>query len=304
MAVGPAAFSSDRDGWMLLVGGPTGRGLNAGQTATSSAHWDGQRWTITPTAVPADPTSRGHVLSDIATPSAGDAWAVGFSYLAANLRADGALTEHWDGSAWQVVANPADNTPGAFLNGVTSISPTDIWAVGGQHEASGQTVPFAEHWDGARWAVVPLPSGNDSASLRDVSASGPGDVWAVGEQTQPGTTNTAAPLVEHWNGTSWTVQSSLPALTGTIGTVFAANPDDVWAILQTPTNAANTFLHWDGHTWTTTIGPGPKEFGLSYFYDSLAGSGPTDVWAVGEVKNTPAVINTPLIAHYTCTGNP
>ncbi len=77
---------------------------------------------------------------------------------------------------------------------------------------------------------------------------GGGDIWATGSQTRPGTRNTAAAMIEHWNGSRWSVVPGLPRLGNTIiGGVYAAAPDDVWATTEvTGQGVASDLLHWDG----------------------------------------------------------
>jgi hypothetical protein len=82
----------------------------------------------------------------------------------------------------------------------------------------------------------------------------PTDVWAVGDQGV--TDSSSSTLIEHWNGTAWSiVPSPSPGsdsdLTG-VTTSNAAN--DVWAVgYYDPTGTAQgqtLTLNWNGTTWT------------------------------------------------------
>jgi hypothetical protein len=87
------------------------------------------------------------------------------------------------------------------LDGVVTITSSDVWAVGEFASGSaGQTL--TEYWDVTSWSVVSSPSpGSSSNELRGVSADAANDVWAVGILS-----NTRHPqLVEHWDGASWSV---------------------------------------------------------------------------------------------------
>jgi hypothetical protein len=292
------AFGSDTAG-MALLDDPFTSPL------TSSARWDGTRWTITPTAVSPDPQTTGLRPVDVASVASDDAWAVGRYYAAAQgviagVVSTGTLIEHWDGTRWAIVDNPLAGRQGASLHAVTAVSADDIWAVGQQADANGTTVPLTEHWDGTHWNVVPAPAGAQPAAFYAVGASGPDDAWAVGAQTMAGTTNTAVPLVEHWNGTAWSVVSGLPDLgNARVDKVYAAGPDDVWAIVE-QLAGANTFLHWDGTTWTTLTMPGPQELGLRYFYSAIDGAGPRDILAAGTVTSMFTAVTTVQVARLTC----
>jgi hypothetical protein len=65
-------------------------------------------------------------------------------------------------------------------------------------------------------------------------------------------------------------------------------------------SGANTFLHWDGSTWTSTVAPGPQELGLRYFYSAISGTSGHDVWAAGVVTSHSTLVSTPQIAHLKC----
>jgi hypothetical protein len=61
-----------------------------------------------------------------------------------------ALAEHWNGHKWTIVASP--DPAGATeceLVGMTSISPTDAWAVG----YWDSTNAVVEHWNGHKWRL-------------------------------------------------------------------------------------------------------------------------------------------------------
>src|SRR5204862_2497516 len=104
------------------------------------------------------------------------------------------LIEHWDGSAWTLQVGPQPGGLPPRLYGVTAVSATDVWAVGGG--PYGDT--FIDHFDGSAWSIVPSPS--VSGALYGVAAVAPNDVWAVG-----GAGHT---FIEHWDGTQWSIVPS------------------------------------------------------------------------------------------------
>jgi len=100
----------------------------SGTTVVSTAvtvHYDGVRWT----AVPVAKVSGSYLLRSISADSPTDAWMVGETIPSPGLVNGKTLTEHWDGTAWRVVASP---TPGFTpnLTGVSARAPGDAWAVG------------------------------------------------------------------------------------------------------------------------------------------------------------------------------
>ncbi|HEY3952831.1 MAG TPA: hypothetical protein VGM53_05605 [Streptosporangiaceae bacterium] len=292
------SFDSATDGWVL--GRSTILPVAYPQYA---ARWHGGRWTITPLAVSPNPTSNGNIaLNAVASLAPGNAWAVGSFSTLVPL---GAMIEHWDGTQWNVVPNPASSQTGAELNAITVVSASDIWAVGQQENAASVTVPFAEHWDGTAWSVVPVPAGNSPSHFLAVSADSAGDVWAVGAQTEPGTSDTGVNLVEHWDGTAWSVVTGLPDLGNSeLQQVYAASPTDVWATVYAPRTdtdlGVDNFLHFNGTSWTTVPAPGPHEYGLNYEYAGIDGTGPGNIWAAGYSFPAPDGSDTPVIAHLSC----
>jgi hypothetical protein len=158
-------------------------------------HWNGQAWSVV--TVP----GQGY-LGDLASTGPNDVWAVGSTD-------SGPLVEHFDGSRWSVAETP--QVRGGNLSSVTALSPTNVWAAGSQGLSGTRTLVM--HYDGKAWRVVPSPNVSEQANadnvLRGVAAAGPSDVWAVGmyqnEQTQIHQHRT---LIEHWNGSSWSIVSS------------------------------------------------------------------------------------------------
>jgi hypothetical protein len=163
---------------------------SAGQ-ATLILHWNGTKWRRAPSP---NPGTHGGELTAVAAVSAADAWAVGAS--ASSSSSSRTLIEHWNGAAWKQVASPNPETGQDWqdhLYGVAAISATDAWAVGYARYTAGSSadVPIIEHWNGARWKLVPgSASPVDLDAVTGISAR---DAWAVGDA---GT--------EHWNGKAWT----------------------------------------------------------------------------------------------------
>jgi hypothetical protein len=102
-----------------------------------------------------------------------------------------------------------------------AIADNDIWAVGFSDQVSAPPVfdsTLAEHFDGTRWSIVPtppLPRGGvnpPNAQFRGVAAAASNDVWAVGFKTGPDNPDFGLQLIEHWDGTSWSVDTTGPTI--------------------------------------------------------------------------------------------
>lgn len=119
-------------------------------STTLVLHWDGSTWRVVPSPSVANWTNS---LNGVAAVAGDDIWAVGTSSRD-SYTADGdvhtstvTLTEHWDGSAWSIVASPNPGTANNYyattdnqLNGVAAVSTSDVWAVGDYGESDGLNV--------------------------------------------------------------------------------------------------------------------------------------------------------------------
>jgi hypothetical protein len=249
-------------------------------------HWDGSAWTQSAQPVPA-----GHLYA-VSAISATDAWAVG------DYGPVLPLAEHWDGTAWRRVRTP---TPGSyhFLYGVAAAGTNDVWAVGDYKRQDGTVDPLALHWDGTRLRVVFAPSGAPGANVFEaVSVVSSTDVWAVGYQEFLG--GQFQPLIEHWDGTRWSLVSAAPPPFGNDNVLYgvsAASSSDVWAVgYYGPTSGPHNPLieHWDGTAWHL-VEP-PTMSGQNVLY-SVSAASSTDVWTVG--RHEPNLdFNRPLALHW------
>jgi len=70
-------------------------------------------------------------------------------------------------------------------------------------KATGQAI--FEHFDSSSWIVVPGPQTSDHISISSLAASSGDDVWAVGSQRGFGRRAPTLQLIEHFNGSSWTI---------------------------------------------------------------------------------------------------
>ena len=222
-----AARSTD-DAW--AVGSYYDGAARGGQGAyaTLMEHWDGSSWTVAP-SVNDFPDQELYAVAAIA---ADDAWAVG-RITSGPGGAIVPLIEHWNGSAWSIVANPG--TAGE-LNSIAAISANDVWVVGAD----------VEHWDGVSWQIVPTPSppGAVNTGLVSVAASATDDVWAVGSL---GDSTGSYSLTEHWDGHTWTiVPSPNPTSPSGLTTVVALDSATAFA-------GGATLLRYGPGTFTSAL---------------------------------------------------
>lgn len=220
-------------------------------------------------------------LNAVASITASDVWAVGSADNAAGNPQP--LAEHWNGTAWAVVATPAVVT-GTF-SGVAAISSTNVWAGGSFLLSSRGNMAQFEHWNGRRWSVAKSPA-VPGASISAMAAVSSTNVWAVGRSLT--STSVAQTLIEHWNGRNWSVVPSPDASTqnNLLLGVTAISATDVWAVgdFQTTSSAGTVFQtlteHWNGTAWSIVASPAPGSASLLSGASADPASG--QAWAVGH----------------------
>ena len=269
----------------VLIGAAVAPG-GAGPAAAAAGHRDG--WRIVPS--PDGSRFGDNTLVQVSAGSASGAWAVGYHGGAGTFRT---LTQRWDGARWAVVPSPSPSPFDNVLTGVATLSQTSAWAVG-YDSAGGYHRALIEHWDGTAWRVVPAPrAGPRDSDLWGVAALSASNAWAVGNE------NIGAfrfrPLVEHWNGTAWTVvRVPSPPLTGTGATlsgIAATSARDIWAVgnYDTGTRFQPLIEHFNGAHWSLIPAPIAGSAVLSRISLQAPGNG----WAVGirgAVPRTQALI--------------
>jgi hypothetical protein len=108
-----------------------------------------------------------------------------------------------------------------------------------------------------------------------VAAVASNNVWAVGETGNNGIN----PLIEHWDGTKWSVVASPPLPNGgMLNGVTAISANDVWAV-----GSGNLIEHFNGTSWSVV--PPPNSSGTLF---SVSGTSSNDVWAVGQIGRHPS----------------
>lgn len=190
--------ASANDAWAVGTYYPFGNS----PLATLAEHFDGTRWTAYPLP---NVGKQENTLLSVSMPSPGKAWAVGY-YVSGKFK-QSTLIEHFDGLSWSVVPSVSPGAEQNILYGVAAISDADVWAVGGEEDSAGLWHTLTEHWNGARWSVVPaVDVGVNGNQFYAVKALASNDVYAVGQEAGAGFPNRA--LIEHWDGNAWSVISN------------------------------------------------------------------------------------------------
>src|SRR5581483_548866 len=203
---------------------------DASQMQPLIEHWNGSSWKVVDGAFGGQ--SYFDRLRAVSAIAPDDVWALGTTG-----RHPTPFAEHWDGNSWSLVPVPPSGFDSS-LDSVTAVASDDVWAVGG----ANVTDTLVEHWDGSSWSIVPSPNAPGTQVrifLTGVTALGPGNIWAVGVAASSSSERT---LIEHWNGTSWSIVQSPPAgvdaeLLGVAGRrggpLFAVGARDVFSPQRT-----------------------------------------------------------------------
>ncbi len=265
----------------------------------------------------------GEDFSRIAAISPENVWVLGDAVSGTQVAP---LLNHWDGTSWSRVST-ADTSSllgniqaklngnglpvgGVFLQSLLAVSADDIWAIGSVSETlvhkgenggfesnGGSSSTLIEHWDGHHWQIVANPDGvpQGSNSLNSAVAISTNDIWAVGDTSS--STQLVSALVEHWNGSHWSIVQ-LPASlqAGSLSAVTATSANDVWAIgTMSTTNAPPLALHWDGHMWGATSLPPAFNAGLLPVVKAISVN---DVWAIGTAPPSSHNPSDPHLVHW------
>ncbi|SRR6266446_4258635 len=242
--------------------------------------------------IPSQTTDNGPALLAVSADAPADAWAVGYIYKDDAIeRVSVAASEHWDGSSWQIVSVPALGKGSSYLYGVAAVSPDDIWAVG-TYSNGLQDQALIDHWDGMQWNFVSSPSFQFSVVPRAITAISANDIWVVGTvYTDPNNTQSNT-LVEHWDGSQWSVVKSVTRDDSFLNGVVALAPNDAWVVgeyFNHQTKAFTLIEHWDGSQWSVVKSPNVKHPGHDHS-NMLNGvavvPGSSRIWTVGIDNGT------------------
>ena len=202
--------------------------------------WNGTAWTIEPT--PVVPGQTSSFLTGVSCPSVSFCVAIGSMGV-----------EQWDGSTWTIPSFPGGGAP----TSVSCQTPSFCMTVGGMQ---------AEEWNGTAWSIeaIPAPAKATGAVIEAVSCAALTTCAAAGGWSEvhcipnpschcyPRSpvcpyTHKSGILVEAWNGSAWTIQSTkrgitvLRLLSCTTTACTAAGPD--------PTPGPVVVFHGFGSHW-------------------------------------------------------
>jgi hypothetical protein len=313
---GVKAIAPD-DVWLV------GNYLEGGFFRTLTMHWDGTQWSVI--ASPNLVQYNNHWLMDVEATAPNDVWAAGYY---SDGYTDHPLVLHWDGIAWTVAPTPALAEP-ARLEVIESSPKGDLWAGGliyhdgtEGNERSMLLMRYSTACPPATATPTPTQPASPTPTacvpgsrpvrvprvgaqnyLHALYAASANDIWAVGEYW-PARSVRTMPLIQHWNGTAWSIVPANPAGVGSekLWGVHGIKADDIWAVGEyyDPLTEVTSPLakHWNGTTWANVPVQGPGT--LKNVLRDVVALAPNDVRAVGSYYDYPYDFHT-LIMHWNGT---
>ena len=202
----------------------------------------------------------------------------------------------FDGTVWSVVPSPSPGALQNILYGVAAITDTDVWAVGAQEDANDVWHTLTEHWDGSTWSVVnAVDAGTSGNQFYAVKALAANNVYAIGQQAGAGFPNDA--LIEHWNGTTWSVVSSPAGGSGSalpLGITATASSLTLVGEQETDTVPYTSYVAAGAPTALSIQSPPNLGSGENDpFAVAIANDGTT--WVVGWAINPTSDLHDPLV---------
>jgi hypothetical protein len=187
-----------------------------GCTEPVAAHWvPSKGWQVE--NVPIPQRAPYGALNATASVAGGTAYAVGEHGIYSNPQQ---LIERWTGTKWSLFAPPEPER--GSLTAVAALSDSDVWVGGYQFNPYPRLgARFVEHWNGSTWTTYKLPS--VTGIVNSIAAQSDSDVWVAGGSITPLlSTNARIPVLEHFDGTSW---SAVPTASDGLQTIASAVVD-------------------------------------------------------------------------------
>lgn len=298
VAAVPASADSIQRAWAVSCSAPdactaVGDFFDAqGAQRSLAMRWDGIGWSTQ--SFPAIAGSADDALTSVACPTATRCFATGW-WQAVPASQQTAFVARWNGDpaggdvGWTMESLPVPpGAPDTWLTSISCASPDACTAVGSASSyapsTGSQSSPLAYRWDGATWSLqTPVnPAGSPNGYLRGVSCPTESFCTAVGLDTAD---PRSEPLVETWDGGSWSVQTPATPPGSSIfdlGAVSCTAPDACTAVGGY--NDANGWPRtlaerWDGSAWTVQDIPSVQ---AQNSLNDVSCSSATDCVAVGE----------------------
>jgi hypothetical protein len=165
--------------------------------------YNGTSWSIV--SSPNNGSTQHNLFTGVTCTSASACWASGY-YIPTGGNAQTEV-QKYNGTSWSIYTSGNPSTGGDELYALTCQSSTNCWSVGTQFNGTWWQTLTEQYTGGASYSAVSSPNTSTTYTneLFGVSCTSSTNCWNGGQNNN----NVAANqnLVEHWDGTSWTIPS-------------------------------------------------------------------------------------------------
>ena len=249
-----------------------------GTAQTLIEQWSGTSWSIVTS--PNTSTTQSNGLQGVSCASSSDCMAVGDYQNSSSY--EQTLIEQWNGTSWSIVTSPnTSTTQNNQLYGVSCTSLSFCMAVG-----LAFTNTLVEEWNGTSWSIVGSVDGVSGTSnyLEGVTCTSASFCVAAGIFATGGTSYWET-LIEQWNGTSWTLDTSPNS--GGQNYLYGVSCTSTSFCVATGYGQFGTTYwqtlveEWNGSSWSIVTSPNTSTTENNYLYGVSCVSS-SDCWAVGD----------------------
>jgi hypothetical protein len=223
--------------------------------------WNGQSWTVQ--SGPRPSGARSVSVDQISCAAGVRCTAIGTFTGSRNQSVP--FAARWTGGVWISRRMPKPHGGKAVqIEGLSCTSATACTVTAGLTTNAGTVAPFAERWNGSRWAIQPIsqPEGAQSATLTGIACVSPLDCTAVGNFTN--NAGAVFPLVESRRHATWSMQQPPNAVVviepGGFNAVSCTSNSACIAVGSLSDTSATTLPlaeQWDGMTWSVQTAANP-----------------------------------------------
>ena len=254
-------------------------GYQGGSSGLWLLHYNGRSWREVNTS--GAPTTVS--VYGLAVHTIHHVWIVGY-----DRSTNKPVALEWRSPGWTITHPPLPpGATGGELNAAGFVPGTaGLIAVGYTINASNAESSYAVRFSGGSWHRLATPS-SPKGPLRSIAVLSRSNAWAVG--TRYPNNSSFQTLVEHWNGTRWSVVRS-PNRRGAMNTllgVAAHSSSDLMAVgyscSSTRCTTRTLTEQWNGRHWSIIPSKNPHTASgdVDELFAAAAVPGTRDFWGVG-----------------------
>jgi hypothetical protein len=220
--------------------------------------WNGMSWVAV-----VDSLSVDGIMLAVSCPSVSSCVAVGIS----DIETTGsAIAEQWNGSTWTSTSIP-EPSAGAIPFDISCTTLGTCMTVGVSNVGS-TPAGWSDYLNASGWTSESVPDGSYvGVELLGVSCAGASFCMTTGIGTTDAESDTGVNVAEVWNGSGWTLDTSIPnPSTSGENVLFGVNCFSATSCtavggsgtsLDTTDGVSTEVMNWNGSGWTQATSPNP-----------------------------------------------